>query len=378
MFNSIKVNEKFDQSKIIQHYKNTIKNEFSRKIIGIDNMKKLEDGLCYGLTHLFLRYAHANYERTFVTEFYREIKLAKNKGKLTDKSNSFINKLFHSASKIQLLSDRIINIHNTRCDFSYPPQNHNETIENYLIRILKINIIQSSSHKLSSTDSLKFYELTMQLYFYTYFPNLRKNLLKDKMPFEIDCIKEHSKQVKQKCSNHYQNNLSANSIESFFKLSECFQTSLLKKILENKNKKYGIFYEPYRSAKKISEYSYNEKMTLKQFKQKIDLRLKRKQDTISDFSSQFHAMGIAIKHLDGVPIFEFFEPNKGLVITTEKEKFFRVLDKVSNNYTFLKNKSGEKVIDANISYADKLHQYPLSDKIKEPKLTNHKNTKGLL
>ncbi|WP_265717048.1 hypothetical protein, partial [Providencia rustigianii] len=98
-------------------------------------MKKLEDGLCYGLTHLFLRYAHANYERTFVTEFYREIKLAKNKGNLTDKSNSFINKLFHSASKIQLLSDRIINIHNTRCDFSYPPQNHNETIENYLIRI---------------------------------------------------------------------------------------------------------------------------------------------------------------------------------------------------------------------------------------------------
>ncbi|MDQ5990409.1 hypothetical protein [Providencia stuartii] len=53
MLDAFKYSVKFEQVDIINHFKNTSKNNFSKKIIGVDNMKSLQDGICYGLTNSF-------------------------------------------------------------------------------------------------------------------------------------------------------------------------------------------------------------------------------------------------------------------------------------------------------------------------------------
>lgn len=78
-------------------------------------------------------------------------------------------------------------------------------------------------------------------------------------------------------------------------------------------------------------------------------------------------MGITIKHINDKVIFKFFEPNKGLYITENKKKFFNLIEKTMSQQACLVNAQNEKIIEINTSYADKLHQYPLSNKIKEPK-----------
>ncbi|MTC07593.1 hypothetical protein GKR51_05450, partial [Providencia sp. wls1948] len=65
---------KFDQANIIDYYKDTHKNIFTRKIVGVNNVNSFKKGICYGLTNAFLYYAHAGQEETYITETYKAYK----------------------------------------------------------------------------------------------------------------------------------------------------------------------------------------------------------------------------------------------------------------------------------------------------------------
>lgn len=78
-------------------------------------------------------------------------------------------------------------------------------------------------------------------------------------------------------------------------------------------------------------------------------------------------MGITIKHINNKIIFKFFEPNKGLYITAKKKNFFSLIEKIISQQECLMNEKNEPIIEVNTSYADKLHQYPLPNKINKPK-----------
>ncbi|MEX6001804.1 hypothetical protein GKR51_04945 [Providencia sp. wls1948] len=72
-------------------------------------------------------------------------------------------------------------------------------------------------------------------------------------------------------------------------------------------------------------------------------------------SSNTHSMGIVVKYNNGNPLFEFFEPNEGLFKTTNKQHFFKFLDKFFHNksYSFM-TLDGENAVSLSSSLvADK-------------------------
>lgn len=144
---------------------------------------------------------------------------------------------------------------------------------------------------------------------------------------------------------------------------------LLNKKIEQENKNDGIRYDTYTIIDNRININPQNYITFNQFKQRIDNRLARKQDTLCDFLSLNHAMGVVIKHVKNKVVFQFFEPNRGLFITTNKNKFFKLLDKMEKKQLFKENENGEKILQINTSYADNVYNNPLSCKIKQPKLS---------
>ncbi|HHR5900411.1 TPA: hypothetical protein ACS7XC_001310 [Providencia alcalifaciens] len=363
MFSSLNFNYKFNQYKIIDHYKDVTKNEFSKNFIGAHNMKSLEAGICYGLTHLFLRYAHINKEKKYVTNFYHDIKAAK---KLSTNKDILINHHFYTASKIQMLTTKAVNINNSIANFHYTDQLNNEKSKDYINRLFELNRVIFLEHNLNEKDIKEFKLNLNELYDYSYPVKSKEESLKKNIPTENFLLAKYAREVKKYCSKYSGNDLSANYIGNFFALMKKYHIELIKNPIIEDNNKHGIRYDSYTTIDGITKENHCNVITLAQFKQRITNRLFKKQDTICDFLTRYHAMGISIKHAENKVVFEFFEPNKGLFITTNEKKFFKFIDKIVSQQECLMNEKNEPIIEVNTSYADKLHQYPLSDKIKEP------------
>lgn len=367
MFNSLNFDYKFDQYKIIDHYKDATKNEFSKNFIGVHNMKYLEAGICYGLTHLFLRYAHINKEKQYVTNFYRDIKAAKKSSTKNPKKDILINQHFYTASKIQMRSAKAVNINNSIANFHYTNQLNNEKSKDYINRLFELNRVIFLAHNLSEKNIKEFKLNLNELYDYSYSVKPKAESLKKNISAKTVLLAKYAREVKKYCSKYTKNDLSANYIAKFFTLTKKYHIELIKNSIIEDHNKHGIRYDSYTTIDKATKENHCNIITLAQFKQRITNRLFKKQDIICDFLTRYHAMGISIKHVENKVIFEFFEPNQGLFITTNAKKFFKFIDKMVSQQECLMNEKNEPIIEVNTSYADKLHQYPLSDKIKEPR-----------
>ncbi|BBG59304.1 cysteine protease domain, YopT-type [Providencia rustigianii] len=368
MINLHQFTYKFNQYKIIDHFKNTIKNDFSRNVIGVSNMNELENGVCYGLTHAFLRYAHANHEKTYIKEFYRNVKHVKGKKHPSSEKVHFINELFYTAARIQMQSAYAINLNNAISSFKFPNRQENEVTLNYFNRLFSINNFKFQENNLSELETIKFLHFVKGVYLYTYFTNQRNQLSRNKSASELDILKKVSKDIRKKCSNYLGSDLATTHISVFFELVKNYQTKIIKNNIENENHQYGISYDSYTTIDGIIDSNIYNKITLDQFKQRINNRLKQKQDTLCDFLSRYHAMGVSIKHIGNKVEFKFFDPNNGLFVSTDKKKFFKLLDKVATKHEFHKDSNNSPLVEINTSFANEVNLDPLINKIKEPKL----------
>lgn len=371
MINLLKFSYKFEQSKIINHYKNTSKNEFSRQVIGVHNMKEVEKGICYGLTHSFLRYAHANHEKTYVKEFMRSLKKIQHERTPSNTQSYFINNLFYQAVEKQRVIDYVCNIDNAIHHFKYSHKDLNTSMHQHIKQVIIENYSILVDYRIPESEGLNFIKSINDLYNYTYSTSAshRQNILERKSQIEIDLIKKTAKEIKTKCSSYTINDLSTRCIPLFFQLVKNHQKALIKQKIEQENKNDGIQYDTYTIIDNRVNLNPQNYITFNQFKQRINNRLARKQDTLCDFLSLNHAMGVVIKHVKNKVVFQFFEPNRGLFITTNKNKFFKFLDKMEKKQLFKKNENGEKILQINTSYADNVYNNPLSFKIKQPKMS---------
>lgn len=230
MINPLKFNYKFEQNKIINHYKDTSKNEFSRQVIGIHNMKEVEKGICYGLTHSFLRYAHANHEKTYVKEFMRSLKKIQHERKPSNTQNYFVNNLFYQAVEKQRVIDYVCNIDNAIYHFKYSNKDLNVSMHQHIKQVFIDNYSIFNDYRIPESESLNFIKLINELYYYAYPITAihRQNILKRKSQAEIDLIKKTAKEIKIKCSNYTVNDLSTRCIPLFFQLVKNHQKALIK------------------------------------------------------------------------------------------------------------------------------------------------------
>lgn len=371
MLTPLRVSVKFEQIKLTDHFKDTDKNEFSRNIIGIKNMKEAEKGVCYGLTHAFLFYAHANDEKAYIKNLTRALKKTHNTKDNIRHYHAFLNDAFCQIIYRQELIDYALHIDHVINQFDFLNDSNEYKKGNMLESINKIFFKNSAllMDNIGEDDAIDFKKALQQLYLYTYSTSVsvRENALKGKSLFERHLIKLTAREIKKKCSNFALNDLSPQGIKPFFELVKKHQKEIVKHQIIQKNKHNNIKYDSYTIIDNNVELNPQNYITLEQFKQRINHRLEQQKDTLCDFLTKNHAMGITIKHINDKIEFKFFEPNKGLFITQDKKKFFNLIEKIISQQECLVNARHEKIIEVNTSYADKLHRYPLSNKIKEPK-----------
>lgn len=366
-----RVSIKFEQIKLTDHFKDTVKNEFSRNIIGIKNIQEAEKGVCYGLTHAFLFYAHANDEKAYIKNLAIALKKTHNSKENIRHYHTFLNDAFCQIIYRQKIIDYVLHIDHAIKKFDFSNDNLELKQRNILNSIDAIFFKNSALllDNIREDEAINFKKLLHQLYFHTYSTSVsaRENILKMKSQFELDLIKSTVREIKKKCSNFAMTDLSLNGIKPFFELVKNHQKKIIKHQITQRNSQYNIKYDTYTTIDNNVNLNPQNYITFEQFKQRINNRLQQQKDTICDFLTKHHAMGVTIKHINDKIIFKFFEPNKGLYITENKKKFFNLIEKTMSQQECLVNAQHEKIIEINTSYADKLHQYPLSNKLKEPK-----------
>lgn len=366
-----RVSIKFEQKKLTDYFKDTAKNEFSRNIIGIKNMQEAEKGVCYGLAHAFLFYAHANDEKKYIKNLAIALKKTHNSKENIRHYHTFLNDAFCQIIYRQKIIDYVLKIDHAIKKFDFSNDNRELKQRNMLNSINAIFFKNSALllDNIGENDVINFKKLLHQLYFYTYSTSAsaRENILKMKSQFELNLIKSTAREIKKKCSNFAMTDLSINSIKPFFELVKNHQKKIIKHQITQRNSQYNIKYDTYTTIDNNVNLNSQNYITFEQFKQRINNRLQQQKDTICDFLTKHHAMGITIKHINDKIIFKFFEPNRGLYITENKKKFFSLIEKTMSQQECFVNALDEKIIEINTSYADKLHQYPLFNKLKEPK-----------
>ncbi|MBG5882586.1 hypothetical protein [Providencia alcalifaciens] len=371
MILSHRVHIKFEQIKLTDHFKNTAENEFSRNIIGIKNIQEAEKGVCYGLTHAFLFYAHANDEKKYIKNLAHALKKTHNAKENTRHYRTFLNDAFCQIIYKQASVDYALHIDNAIKKFDFSNDSHELKQKKMLNSISEIFLKNSALllDNIKEDDAINLKKALHQLYSYAYSTsaNAREDILKGKSHFECHLIKLTAREIKRKCSNFAKTDLSLKGMKPFFELVKNHQKKIIKYQIIQKNSQYNIKYDTYTIIDNDIKLNPQNYITFEQFKQRINNRLQQQKDTICDFITKNHAMGITIKHINDKVIFKFFEPNKGLYITKNKKKFFNLIEKTMSQQACLVNAQHEKIIEVNTSYADKLHQYPLSNKIKEPK-----------
>ncbi|WP_272516587.1 hypothetical protein [Providencia sp. PROV209] len=366
-----RVSIKFKQIKLTDHFKDTAKNEFSRNIIGIKNIQEAEKGVCYGLTHAFLFYAHANDEKTYIKNLARALKKTHNaKGNIRH-YHTFLNDAFCQIIDRQKLIDYSLHIDHAIKNFDFS-NDSDELKQRNMLNSINAVLFKNGAlllNNIGEDNAINLKKLLHQLYFYTYSTskNAKKNVLKGKSHFELNLMKLTAREIKRKCSNFTLTDLSQIGIKPFFELVKNHQKKIIKHQITQRNNQYNIKYDTYTIIDNNVKLNPQNYITFEEFKQRINNRLQQQKDTICDFLTKDHAMGITIKHINNKIIFKFFEPNKGLYITAKKKNFFSLIEKIISQQECLMNEKNEPIIEVNTSYADKLHQYPLPNKINKPK-----------
>ncbi|MEQ4622879.1 hypothetical protein ABN056_16860 [Providencia vermicola] len=340
---------KFDQANIIDYYKDTHKNIFTRKIVGVNNVNSFKKGICYGLTNAFLYYAHAGQEETYITETYKAYKNITQKNplyylrpsyykSLKKHSKAVLNQNFNKAYNIQKHYQIAYFINNIISEFNRSRKHSHESVHEYINRLFKINI--SSVKEDEAEAYFELYEFTNKLYQDTLNPTDDK----------VDNNKYYQlvKNVQDFCFNE-RNEIDTGLFFMFFSLIKNYYLDLTKNRFMQAENLNSINYD---SIELIDD---NIKFTSKSLKKHIDHSLENKKNIIGNMSSNTHSMGIVVKYNNGNPLFEFFEPNEGLFKTTNKQHFFKFLDKFFHNksYSFM-TLDGENAVSLSSSLvADK-------------------------
>lgn len=348
MLDAFKYSVKFEQIDIINHFKNTSKNNFSKKIIGVDNMKSLQDGICYGLTNSFLYYAHANQEEIYVTETYNAYKNIK-KIKLVDflkdtyhykafkkHSEALLNQNFNKARNIQNHHNMIYFLRDILNKFNKIKKEYNEDDCDYINRLFQKN-----------TLSIKEDEKHLYLELHEFINKVYHDALNPPLKLEKNRYNNLVSDVSSKC---FQNESEIDSLRFplFFSLVKDYYLELTKERLTQLENIQNIHYDS------ITSIDFDITFTSKELKAHIEDCLIKKKDIIGNLCSQTHSMGIVVKYRNGKPIFEFFEPNKGLFKTTDKSHFFNFLDALFNDKSYkfeMRAKTEEKTVSLSSSLA---------------------------
>lgn len=357
----IKTNDysiKFNQYDLIKHIQKNTHDEFIKKIIGIDNIRYIYGGLCYGLTDRFLVNAYKNKEIAFIQQLiasfnvppspstHHGLSMNQQEQHLYYKNKAYFNELFHDIFKAQFNQNIFADLQNTIHQFTYPPINKKEEIFDYMNRVIDKNIRKIGISK----KALKPYfhqlkALLSQVNKAIRTPSIQSSTIENNTNFQT-----FIERVKYSCLNPQKNGISNNKIKLFFYYSAKY---LAKEVLNKTiiyNEITGASYSPkYQDIKDYNIDNHKETITLKELKSRIDKATNERKVLACDLCNKDHAMAIIVQPLpyNNKIGFELFDPNKGLLVTNKKRNFIELINRIVNkkNSNFIKNNNGEKCIE---------------------------------
>lgn len=353
---------KFNQYDLINYIKKNTHDEFIKKIIGIDNIRYIYDGLCYGLTDRFLANAYKNKEITFIQKLIASFNITpshflrygqsnnQQEQHLHYKNKTCFNELFHGIFKAQFNQNIFADLQNTIHQFTYPPINKKEEVFDYMNRVIDKNVRKICvSKKVLRPYFHQLKILLSQVNKAILTPSIQLSTIENNTNFQ-----KLIEIVKCSCLNPQQNSISNDRIKLFLYYSAKY---LAKEVL-NKT----IIYNEITGASYLStdhdikDYdidSYNEMITLKELKFRINKAANKREILACDLCNKNHAMAIIVQPLPykNKIGFEFFEPNKGLLVTNKKRNFIEFINRVvKKSSDFIRNNNGEKCIEITRSF----------------------------
>lgn len=349
---------KFNQYKLIEYFHENTQSEFTKKIVGIENINYVYGGLCYGLTDRFLVNVYQNKEIAFIQDLISifdlvttakttNLPISYTQRRSSFNNNAHLNELFHKIFRAQINQDLSIDIKNIIHKFKYPPINKDETINNYVDRVIDENV-----KKLCKSKKLLipyFNEIKILITRINNHPKFKaSNMYSIKNCHDnFSCLIER---INYSCLNSKKKHLEFNKITLFFHfVGEYFSQEIISKT-EFNNKLEGAFYDIPNLAFNVHEpKSSKEMILLSELKKRIEKNISKNQMLACDLCDRTHAMAIIVKPSNNSKQikFEFFDPNKGIFITKNKKVFFNLLKVIINdkNSNFLKDKNGERIIE---------------------------------
>ncbi|MDX4946560.1 hypothetical protein AB7W30_03920 [Providencia manganoxydans] len=347
---------KFNQYQLIEYFHKTPSNEFTKKIIGIENINYTDGGLCYGLTDRFLVNVYKNKEIHFIQEIISILNLVApscrfsypasyQQKKFISYHNAHLNQLFHKIFRAQFNQDISIDIRNAIHQFKYPPINKNEGINNYIDRIIDENIKNLSKSKKILTPY--FHEIKILIKKVNrYIKSNISNISTTKNYHDNFSIL--SEKISSHCFSSKKKYLLVSKIELFFYfIGQYFSHEIIRKTEFNNNLE-GVSYDNSPINLYVSMPN-NDIVSLDTLKKMIEKYILKNQVFACDLCDKNHAMAITVKPLTNCnkTTFELFDPNKGVFITKNKSDFFELLKKIINkkNSNFLIDKDGVRKIE---------------------------------
>ncbi|WP_335674086.1 hypothetical protein [Providencia stuartii] len=349
---------KFNQYQLIEYFHKNPSNEFTKKIIGIENINYTDGGLCYGLTDRFLVNVYQNNEINFIKEIINILNvvtslnkqtypMSYNQKKFISYYNAHLNELFHKIFRSQFNQNISIDIKNTIYQFKYPSIHENENINNYIERVIDENIkklCQSKKILIPYFDEIKV------------LINKINNSLQSKA-FNVYTIKNYHdnfsilvEKIRHNCFNSKKKDLLVSKIELFFHfIGQYFSREIISKT-EFNNKLESVCYNNQPINFSLYDSIFNKEIiSLNKLKKMVEKNILKNRVLACDVCNRDHAMAIIAKPLTNCnqTIFEFFDPNKGVFITKNKSDFFELLKKIINkkNSNCLIDKDGVRKIE---------------------------------
>ena len=311
--------------------------KFTDKIITTSNIRRSVDGICLGLSHCFIAYENEGNGLAFIQNINHVINASK--GELVDEKNlKGYSNLAYQKCAVNTLKKYYLNALKLHID-----HRHSAYYQYMSKNILNSNLPHQYPHEtnLEYINHCLFQNKNDELMDYCYELNsdVEKQMVKD-LYVKIEknimiCHPEISKlplNIQEKIRNDQA--LTIGEVKTFLNYAYLYCAAHYEHKVNNFNMLAGITYNSHHPNDSYENTAPKWKtVTRYELKKAINIATATNKNFTAIYGTNTHAMAItAIYHpINHIYQFSFFDPDEGLICTTDKSKLMKFIDHIPRN-----------------------------------------------
>ena len=360
MNNILKYNIPFRQAPVINYIAKEIPHRFSHKITNIANISIITRGICHGLSNAFIMYENNNKGKDYINEIngsFNCINSINSINSINENKNTFRKyyldsiKLFSNANFDQLISTSINNqsdydksyyfneMYEDVNKFNLPIRTKNQSNFDFIKKIITENKIKDTyNNPIHLIDESEVID-----YIYFFFDSVTNP--KSTKYGESSRSSKFNNLPEIRVENEIQNKIKKNEIltndeiKCFLKIAYQAIAQYIDLKMTSKKLNAGLINDDTKPINHKNNNSYTgECISISKIKENIERKISNNKKYYCLFEVKEHCMAISVNFDKyNKPIYNFFEPNEGIITTNDEGKFIKILERVLNNF----NKEGK-------------------------------------